>query len=129
VTIRLDVLYGYPGSDPPDLEAEDREARSNEVFERARLAYEAGDHAGAAHGFLSAAEAILWAPSDERPPDSELDKIMAMNRIFCYRNARSAFLMAGAPDEARTALLAAAAKDPDNANAIRGLVIELDQPH
>jgi hypothetical protein len=119
----LEPLRGYPGStDTAGLAALDREIKSNEAFDRAIGAYGAQDYATAAKWFMAAAEPILVQPTDFN------GQIMAENRLVCYANARRAWRRLGADAEARVALLATAARDDENGEAIQKLVAGLDAP-
>src|SRR5882724_12483566 len=116
----LAVRDPYPGaSDPEALAALDPEVASDELYGQAIAAYVARDYLVAARRFMLAARPILLSGS------SFNGDLMARNRRAYYTNAQRAWRKAGAEAEARAALTAAAARDPDNAQAIAALVSEL----
>lgn len=120
MTAELEPLRAYPGATTPEaLAALDPEVASNEAFDDAVAAFRAGDYARAARRFLAATEPILVARTAFN------GELMAENRLACYANAQRAFRRAGAYDEGNAALAEAAARDPDNAEAIQALIAGL----
>jgi hypothetical protein len=116
----LAVRYPYPTSSDPDASAAlDREIAFDDVYDQAVAAYAARSYLIAARRFMAAARSILV------PVTSFNGDIMARNRLACYTNAQGAWRRAGADAEARSALAAAAAHDPDNAQAIAALIAGL----
>jgi hypothetical protein len=119
-TLDLEPLGGYPGStDAEALAMLDLEVASNDAFARASAAYRAGSFRDAARLFMAAAAPILVARHAFN------GEIMAENRRACSTDAQRAWRRAGALDEGRAALGAAAARDTDNAEAIRRLIAGL----
>jgi hypothetical protein len=89
------------------------------AFARAQAAYEAGDTRQAARLFMTVAATLQ---RDQGQPGWEG---FAANRRLAYQNAVLAWSVAGAHDEARQALTAAAADDPICADAIDHLLARL----
>jgi hypothetical protein len=90
------------------------------VFARAQAAYQASDARQAARLFMTVAATLQ---RDQNQPGWEG---FAANRRLAYANAALAWSVAGARDEARQALAAAAVDDPICADAIDQLLARLD---
>lgn len=104
------------GSDPVPEGYDEAERR----FEAGRVHYDAGRWIEAARAFLHAADALPRNPLHHATT-------LAADRTACYRNATSAFLMAGARDEGRRALEPLVASDAECADALRAEIARLAQ--
>lgn len=82
------------------------------AFDRASAAYERARYLEAARGFMKAAEGFLAAGDED-------------DRRWAYGNAVWSWEMTGNLEEARIALLGAAARDPALAEELRQLAAEL----
>ena len=96
------------GWDPVPLSWEPARAR----FDAARAAYEAEDYRAAARGFLECAALLPRGPGPHAAT-------LASDRAAAYRNAASAWTLAGATAEARAALEPLIADDPECAGPLR----------
>ena len=120
MTSELELMSGYPaGTDPVYADLAERELAADEAFQRAWEAYSAGRYREAARDFMDAAAAL----ADQ--PGQPLRELFAENRRVCYANAERAFRRASATAEARAALTSAAASDPLNEPALRGMIARL----
>lgn len=107
----LYLLYAPAGGDPPP-----EHVACDRLFGSATNLYEMGRYADAASQFMEAAATL------PATPDHFHAMTFATNRLLAYKNAASAWAMAGTPEAIGAALTPLVEADPGCADGLRALL-------